>query len=371
MQSFLLGYGVGDGLQAARQCLERIGTPPPGANLGFLYATDALAPELDAILEYLKRETRIAHWVGSVGIGICCSGREFYDAKALTVMVASFPHQAFRVLPTVKDGLEAFQEHDAWSRQSNACLGVVHGDPHNASTPELIVRLADHLPGGFLVGGLTSSNDGGCLHIADQITSGGISGVLFSDQVPVATALTQGCTPLGAKHVITECERNIAIRIDGRPALDVLFEDIGEVLARDLNKAAGYIFVGLPIPGSDTGDYLVRNLIGIDTENKLLAVGDWLQPGASLMFCRRDGRSAWEDMQRMLAELKRRTTQVPKGGLYYSCLGRGRHLFGDDSAELKAIQHQLGDFPLVGFFANGEISHNRLYGYTGVLTLFL
>jgi small ligand-binding sensory domain FIST len=25
--------------------------------------------------------------------------------------------------------------------------------------------------------------------------------------------------------------------------------------------------------------------------------------------------------------------------------------------------------PLAGFFANGEISHNRLYGYTGVLTL--
>jgi small ligand-binding sensory domain FIST len=25
----------------------------------------------------------------------------------------------------------------------------------------------------------------------------------------------------------------------------------------------------------------------------------------------------------------------------------------------------------VGFFCNGEISHNRLYGYTGVLTLFL
>ena len=26
--------------------------------------------------------------------------------------------------------------------------------------------------------------------------------------------------------------------------------------------------------------------------------------------------------------------------------------------------------PLVGFFCNGEISRDRLYGYTGVLTLF-
>jgi small ligand-binding sensory domain FIST len=31
----------------------------------------------------------------------------------------------------------------------------------------------------------------------------------------------------------------------------------------------------------------------------------------------------------------------------------------------------LGDFPLVGFFANGEIFHDRLYGYTGVPAVFL
>jgi hypothetical protein len=27
--------------------------------------------------------------------------------------------------------------------------------------------------------------------------------------------------------------------------------------------------------------------------------------------------------------------------------------------------------PLVGFAGNGEISHNRVYSYTGVLSLFL
>jgi small ligand-binding sensory domain FIST len=53
-----------------------------------------------------------------------------------------------------------------------------------------------------------------------------------------------------------------------------------------------------------------------------------------------------------------------------SCLGRGANLFGDDSEELKQIRDELGDFPLVGFYANGELSQNRLYGYTGVLTLF-
>ncbi len=46
-------------------------------------------------------------------------------------------------------------------------------------------------------------------------------------------------------------------------------------------------------------------------------------------------------------------------------------MFGAQSADLAAIQGELGEVPLVGFFCNGEISHNRVYGYTGVLSLFL
>ena len=59
------------------------------------------------------------------------------------------------------------------------------------------------------------------------------------------------------------------------------------------------------------------------------------------------------------------------GALYVSCSGRGGAHFGGPSAELQIIQHALGDVPLVGFFAAGEIGHHHLYGYTGVLTVFV
>ena len=72
-----------------------------------------------------------------------------------------------------------------------------------------------------------------------------------------------------------------------------------------------------------------------------------------------------------MKNLKARTRGTPKGGVYVSCVARGPNLFGKDSEELKMIREVLGDFPLAGFYANGEISNNRLYGYTGVLTLFL
>lgn len=58
------------------------------------------------------------------------------------------------------------------------------------------------------------------------------------------------------------------------------------------------------------------------------------------------------------------------GAVYVSCTGRGGPHFGGPSAEMQIIRHALGDVPLVGFFAAGEIAHNQLYGYTGVLTVF-
>ena len=183
--------------------------------------------------------------------------------------------------------------------------------------------------------------------------------------------LRQCCSTIGPLHTLTEGESNYAVNLDQRPALDVLKEDIGEILARDLSRIGGYIFAGFPVRGSDTGDYLVRNLVGVDPDNGVLAIGEYLHSGASIMFCRRDGRTAVQDLERMLTHIKQRLTGPPRGGLYFSCMGRGQHMFGERSKEMKLIQEQLGDVPLVGFYANGEIAGQRLYGYTGVLTLFL
>ena len=68
---------------------------------------------------------------------------------------------------------------------------------------------------------------------------------------------------------------------------------------------------------------------------------------------------------------ERRIDTPPRAALYYSCIARGPNLFGQGSVELTTIADILGDVPLIGFFANGEISNNRLYGYTGVLSLIL
>ena len=350
-----------DWTEAARRCMDQLGATPAAATLGFLYVADDFAHELDAILTFFRVATDVPHWVGCVGVGICATGTEYLEEPAMAVMLGEFSPEDFRVLPSAS----APQEIDA----TDGYLALVHGDPANPRMQELIDELSSQVASGFVVGGLASSR-GETAQISDEVVRGGVSGVLFSERVKLATRLSQGISPLGPRHIITDAKKNIIGSLDHRPALDVMKAEIGEVLARDLRRAAGFIFAGLPVRGSDTGDYLVRNILGVDPENDLVAIGEYVQPGDEMLFCKRDQESAEADLLRMLEAIRTQLGGPIRGGVYVSCLGRGRHMFGAPHRELGLIRDTLGEFPLVGYFANGEISHNRLYGYTGVLTLF-
>lgn len=372
MEHFALAHTTGiEPEQLIADCARQLGPLPESASLGILYLTDALAPRLDELVEGLREVTGVPHWVGTVGVAISVTGHEYYDAPALCVLVGDFPPHSFRMMPLIdSDPSHYLALHRDWLQREETMVALVHGDPTNPRTPQLIGALADAVPNLFMFGGITSSQ-GEHRQIADLVVGGGLSGVIFGPEIGLVAAHTQGCTPIGPRHRITRSDRNLVVELDHKPALQVMKADIGEVLARDLNRVGGYIFAGLPVPGSDDDDYLIRNLVGVDQPRQILAIGDYAEEGGELMFCRRDGNTARADLQRMLGDLQGRMNGTPRGAVYVSCVGRGRYQFGDDSAELKLIQEALGDVPLVGFFANGEIFRNRLYGFTGVLTLFL
>ena len=350
-------------------CLTQIGNIPAGANLGFIYVSDTLDEDLPLIADRLREDTGVDHWVGTIGFGVMVGGREYFDTPAMVALVGALDEDAFRVMSTIDTpGDPLPDEVMDWVARRNPMLGVVHADPRNAYVGDILNSITDDTEA-FLVGGLTASR-GKQGQIADGLTEGGVSGVLFAEDVGVTTGLSQGCSPVGEIHEVTKAKDNILFELDGKPALDVFKEDIGDVLARNLERVGGYIHAALPISGDDSGDYLVRNVVGVDPDNKLVAIGERISAGDRVMFVRRDGPSAMEDLHRMLADVISRSNGTPKAALYYSCVARGPNLFGPDSEELKAVQGALGDeVPVVGFFANGEISKNRLYGYTGVLTL--
>jgi small ligand-binding sensory domain FIST len=364
MQQFLLAHNdISDWQAAVAEALSQLGSLPAETSLGFVYVSDQHAIYFADIVRKLKTETHVPHWVGTIGSSVCATNTEYYDQAALVILLTDISPAHFRLFAS-QEALPSSADNEG------VRVAVVHADPRNGQVAKLIAQMPDLIGNGYLVGGLTSSQSH-FFQLADDLCEGALSGVVFDDEVPIITGLTQGCSPLGPIHALTECDSNIAISIDHRPALDVMKEDIGEMLARDLSRIGGYIFAGFPVADSDTGDYLVRNLLGMDPNSGALAIGDYLQVDSPIMFCKRDGRTAVEDLQRMVGKLKERARGKIKGALYFTCLGRGQHMFGEPHRELRLISEILGDIPLAGFYANGEIAGNRLYGYTGVLTLFL
>jgi small ligand-binding sensory domain FIST len=370
---FAATFAAGAAESLAAQCAADL-PALSGATLGILYATEPAAAVLPELTRTLAEHTGIGSWVGGIGLGVCSASTEVFDKPAAVVMTAALSSDDFRVFEATADPASDLpRRHAPWIEGTQPVLALVHADPRCPDVQRATIETAG-ASGAYLVGGLVSHRSPNPLLARtpgdEGLGGNGMAGVMLAPGVSVATALTQGCMPIGPVHRIDEARDNIVMVIDGRPALAVFCEDIGPELTQDLRGVGGLIFAGLPVAGSDTGDYLVRNLMAIDAGRGWLVIGAEIAQGDRILFCRRDPESARRDMTRMVRQIAGRLNGPPKAGIYVSCVARGAALFGDPGVETGLIRETLGDFPLIGFFANGEISRDRLYGHTGVLTLF-
>ena len=359
------------------------------ASLGFIYFTDHYAAHAQALFDALHQRWPALSWVGTVGVGVAAGSVEYFDEPALVLMLAALPLGRFQVFSGAKP-LTRIEPHTA----------LIHADGNTPDLGDLIDDMSARTVSGYLFGGLGSSRTVAC-QIADGVFEGGLSGVAFSRDVALVSRITQGCQPVGPARRITACERNLVTALDGEPALACLLLDAGISLdepQRAMNTLRGTL-VGLSEPreallarGGQFGiDTRVRHLIGLDPAQQGVAVADRVEPGMQLAFCQRDAQAARLDLVRICAEIREELAPEPvpvltaqtaeeavatdpaeriAGAIYISCAGRGGPHFGAPSAELQIVQRALGDVPLVGFFASGEIGHHHLYGYTGVLTVF-
>jgi len=358
--------------------------------LGWVYLSDHHAGGAEALLAELQRHWPGVAWTGAVGIGVAASGVEYFDEPGLSVMLAELPRDGFRVFSGARP-LGGFAAHTA----------QVHADPATPDLAELITDMSDRTATGYLFGGLASARTR-TLHIADAVLQGGLSGVAFGNGIGLVSRVTQGCQPVGRLRTVTESNANVITALDGEPALDCLLADLG-LAGREPREALPQIrqtLVGLSDPADashDAGtprrgafgpDTRVRHLIGLDPARRGIAIGDSAPEGLQLAFCQRNTEAARRDLVRICAEIREElapqeepvpalpgaTAEPPAtgiaGAIYVSCSGRGGPHFGGGSAELQIVRHALGDVPLAGFFAAGEIARHHLYGYTGVLTVF-
>ena len=375
--------------------------------LGLLYVTDHYAPYAREILDHLGAELpEVTDWAGTVGVGIAANNVEYFDEPAMAVMLCDLPTDQYRVFSGVAPLGLGFEVQTA----------LVHADPETPDLAELIAEMAARTDTGYLFGGLASSRSrtvqfaaGGNGNIRGQgaaggVFSGGLSGVAFGEGVHLISRVTQGCQPIGRERTITAADGNVILEIDREPALDLLLSelDISLDAPQSAMPALRATLVGLTAAGTRavgrTGsfgaDVRVRHIIGLDPVRRGVAIAERIEAGMSMAFCQRHAQAARADLTRICAEIReelepeemslplaaamasREALSTPSparriaGAVYVSCTGRGGAHFGGPSAELQIVRHALGDVPLVGFFAAGEIARHHLYGYTGVLTVF-
>lgn len=380
-------------------------------SLGLLYITDRYAPHAQDILDYLSDELpEISDWAGTVGVGVCATDVEYFDEPAMAVLACDLPPDQFRVfsgvapLPASGHAGAGFQAHTA----------LVHADGAMPDLPDLLLDLAERTTTGYLFGGLPGSRRGAVQFAqsgngnqrgqgaAGGVFNGGLSGVAFGPQVEVFSRVTQGAQPIGQSRTITRADGNVVLELDQQPALDLLLDEAGINLERSQEVIARLraVLVGLSGPAADGrprvrgqfgDDVEVRHIIGLDPGRRGVAIAHQPATGMRLAFCERHVAAARADLVRVCTEIRAELepeavapssltggpdvgAEAPRrmlGAVYVSCAGRGGPHFGGDSAELQIVRRALGDVPLVGFFAGGEIARHHLYGYTGVLTVFV
>ncbi|OGB27240.1 MAG: hypothetical protein A3I16_11225 [Burkholderiales bacterium RIFCSPLOWO2_02_FULL_66_35] len=395
----------------------------PGAarapSLALLYITDHYASEAETILEHLSAELpEVTDWAGTVGVGIAANNVEYFDEPALAVMLCDLSPDQYRVFSGVAPlaasgraaGVDGFEAHTA----------LVHADGHTPDLAELITEMADRTTSGYLFGGLVGSrsdsvqfafSSAGTLQghgAASGVFHGGLSGVAFGPGVDLISRVTQGAQPVDRERTVTAADGNLVLSLDHEPALDVLLRELGISLEQPETAMPRLraTLVGLTPPIAEAGvrspqrrgqfgpEVTVRHIIGLDPGRRGVAIADVAPVGSRLAFCERNVQAARADLIRVCAEVREElepeelslplatALETPEsdaapqparriaGAVYVSCAGRGGPHFGSPSAELQIVRRALGDVPLVGFFAGGEIAHHRLYGYTGVLTVF-
>ena len=386
-------------------------------SLGLLYITDHYAAYAQDILDQLGAELpEVTDWAGTVGFGVVANNAEYFDEPALSVMLCGLASDQYRVF----SGVAPLGSADASgpNRGFAAHTALVHADGAAPELDELLGDLAGRTGTGYLFGGLSSGRAGSLQFAvggngnikghgaASGVFSGGLTGVVFGEGVRLISRVTQGCQPISVEHEITGADDNLVLGLSGEPALDVLLRDlkISLVPPQPAIAAVRATMVGLADAGADgvrrTGDLgadvRVRHIIGLDPTRRGVAVADQVKVGMRLSFVRRNVQAARADLMRICAEIREelepeeQTLETASalarsahavdagphlarriaGAVYVSCTGRGGPHFGAPGAELQIVRHALGDVPLVGFFAAGEIARHHLYGYTGVLTVF-
>src|SRR5262245_61895886 len=327
-----------------------------------------------------------ANLLGCTGEAIAGTAREVEEDPALSLWLARWPgvrltpmHLGFERTPE-GGALKGWPDELAGEWPAGSFL-IALGEPFSFPADFLLERMNEDRPEVPVIGGMAS---GGTqpgenrLMLGPKTHAEGAVALHVSGPVRLKTVVSQGCRPIGRPFVVTKAERNIIYELGGKPTMVQLREIFDTLPTREQRLVQQALHVGRVVSEYqerfEQGDFLVRNVIGIDANSGAIAIGDYIRAGQTVQFHVRDEEAADAELKQLLNAAKKGCSAPPAGALLFTCNGRGTRMFSEPHHDAAAVASTPGPIPLASFFAQGELGpigrQNFMHGFTASIGLF-
>jgi small ligand-binding sensory domain FIST len=357
-------------------------------DLTIIFVSPQFKDKYKDIPKLIRDRISSRHFLGCSGGGIIGGGKEAEQQAAFSITCANLPdveiqgiHTDTMKLPDQDTAPSVWREWLGVDVEKNPSF-IFLADPFSFQGEEFLAGVDFAYPNSSKVGGLASgaqAQGGNALYLNDKIHNNGLIGLALSGNIGMDTIVAQGCRPIGEPVKVSKCDGTLLTGMDGQPPLELLqsvYEGLDE---NDKSLVQTSLFLGIEMdPLKDNpqqGDFLIRNIMGVEREIGGIHVGTLLREGQLVQFHLRDKAMSAEDLKLMLTRYKaNKNFKNTSGALLFSCLGRGQYLYGKPNHDADMFRDHIGDIPLGGFFCNGEIGPvgktTFLHGYTSSFGIF-
>ena len=375
-----------DPRQAVEELLLEVDDQLEGqpSDLAILFLSAYYACTARSIVQRVKSILRPQALIGCSAAGVIGDERELEGRSSMSLIAAHLPGVELSPYALVPAGWKyLFNDRDEFRRVVDAPrrsqLSILLCDPFSIHVNQVIYAFNRYYPGLPLVGGVASGAHqagGNVLIFGDRIMDAGAVGVTMAGKLEAEVIVSQSCRPIGQPFHVTAASDNQILSLDGQPPMAWIKELIPDLPDSDRDLLNQGLFVGRAIyPDQEElgrGDFLVREVIGLDRRSGAIAVGESIRKGDRVQFHLQDARTAHSDLEMVL--IPHIFRQSPAGALLFSCMGRGSRFHHHPDGDVSVIQENLGSIHLAGAFCDGEIApvgkRNFLHGHTASLTLF-
>jgi len=353
------------------------------ADLAIVFATINYQSEYHELYQAVQANSSCDELIGCSGMSVLTSAGEFEGEPAIAVMVIRA--EELSAISFAAQGTESEMSAQIQERihpeVGDDSLLVIFPDIRAINPAELVSQIGSDGAALPIVGAAVSGDATGAQMYhwkGEQATERGVTGVLLTGNLTTAIGVAQGCQPIGKPKEVTKVEGRVIFELDSEPALENFKGTLQLLTQDDIRRSGGTVFVGIAMDAENRnptrGDFLIRNLVGINEEHAAIAVSEEVTAGQLVQFHLRNPAAAAEEIRAIIAQLAEKTqSQPPAFGLYFNCLGRGKGLYGAANHDISVIQDKFPGLPIIGFFGNSEFApiggRNFAHAYTGVFVL--